>query len=326
VALNTPPPELANIIEADDDEDHISTLIALPAERIPRPSPPPPPELEATLAGSLPPAQVAQPDFEDALTGALDPRLIGTTALADTQAQAPLVPAAQPNLAIPPAPYTPPPLRDMTRSTQAYSYPSNYFLEQRVAAYTAGDYEMISYTPYQVVMEKGKGLSFFWWLMALLSGTGFLWYCWLLLRSGFSKDRVYLIMERDGTFFEDGQGAVHQRRARAKAGRRWGFLGVVIFFLSLLWLAGALAFGIWAADTYQAELAAVYPDIELFQGASPADLSQTARQDWQDRALAYGLVTGLAGLSLWLGLSLTIMGYLHHAACDVRVLPLAVYE
>ncbi|HLA44524.1 MAG TPA: hypothetical protein VJZ27_13860 [Aggregatilineales bacterium] len=229
---------------------------------------------------------------------------------------------------IPPAPYTPPPLREATASVMPYSFPSNYYLEQRITAYRQGGYDLVNYTPYQVTMTCGKSIGFFWWLLAMFSGIGLLWYFMILLTSGFSKDRVYLIIERDGTLYEDGTGAAHVRRQRAKVGRRWGFLGVVIFFLALMWFIVMIIAAVLGVNRYRAELQAAYPSVSLFaSGDNPVtEVNPDAISNAESGVLAFSILFGLSLIVIVIGLLLTIVGYLHGSAYDVRVIPLPAYD
>lgn len=290
------------------------------------------------------------PSFENAPTINVDPKLIGASApdtesddysnQIDEAASTPppepkdepaYAPASQmaleplrPQLdAIPPAPYTPPPLREQTVSTEPYSYPSNYYMEQRLAAYRQGGYQLINYSPYQATLAYGKPIGFFWWILAALSGIGFFWYFIIMMSSGFSKDRVYLIVERDGTLYEDGAGAAHVRRQRSRVGRRWGFLGVIIFFVCLLWFIGLVTLSVVGINEYRAELSAAYPEVEVFTERDEnvsvnADDIATA----ESAVLAISVLFAISTLGILSGLALIVVGYLHNAAYDVRVLPL----
>ncbi|NJL95537.1 MAG: hypothetical protein HC915_18330 [Anaerolineae bacterium] len=254
-------------------------------------------------------------NFEDGYTAALPPQLIGIT-------QAPQqMPAFRP---IPPAPYTPPPLGpNATLSLAPQPYPSNYYLQQRTQAYRQAGYSLRSQSPYQVTLDFGKPLGVVGWLVALVSGIGLLWYLVLLVTSGFSRDPVYLIVERDGTLTEDGAGAAHVRRQRARAGRRWGFAGVVIFFAGLVGFALMVLGGVYAVQNYRAELEAAYPTVSLFSTSQPSDLllDEARVQQAEQGVVIYSVIFALASLTLFSGLALTVVGYLHHAALRVSVPP-----
>ncbi|MFP4322672.1 MAG: hypothetical protein ACLFTK_09475 [Anaerolineales bacterium] len=292
------------------------------------------PEMPATAPPAAEQSATDTADLENAATGAVDPRKIGASAPLEATAERPSTPPpaqAAPQVApssapgdsyrIPPAPYTPPPLREGTLSKQPYSYPSNYYLEQRKALYQQGGYRLDTHTSYQVTLMYGKPLGFFGWLVALFSGVGALWYFLILVASGFSRDRVYLIIERDGTLYEDGSGAAHNRKAQAREGRRWGFIGLLVFSLALIWFAVMVAVGVYGVQTYEAELAAAYPDLDVFD-PGPETLSAEALEQTESGVLAYGVLFGLSGLWVLGGAALAVVGYVHHAAYDVRVLPL----
>jgi uncharacterized membrane protein len=210
-----------------------------------------------------------------------------------------------------------------------YSYPSNDYLRQRVQAYRNGGYELRSYAPYQVVMTYGKPLNVLWWLIAFFSVIGILWYLFIMLSSGFSKDRVYLIVERDGTLYEDGVGAAHVRRRRSRNGQRWGFIGVIIFLTSLLWFVGMVVVGVLGIERYRNELHAAYPTISEMLDEAQADSNVTPDSEdvqfVENAALAYAILFVLAILGMWSGLTLTLVGYLHGAAYRVDVPPLPAY-
>ncbi|MBZ0307390.1 MAG: hypothetical protein K8I82_15085, partial [Anaerolineae bacterium] len=263
--------------------------------------------------------------FENALTGPVASGMIGATLSEDTQHS--FIPP--PAFHVPPAPYTPPPpIPEFTRSVEGYSYPSNHYLIQRANAYQRAGYRLRSQSPYQMILSYGKPLGFVWWLLALISGVGFIWYFLIMLTSGFSQDMVYILMERDGTLYEDGAGAAHVRRQRARVGRRWGFLGVVIFFISLVWFIGMVIGAVYIIDRYRPELEAAYPTVTLFTSDNPTDTA-TLDPETVDRAesgvLAFSILFVLAGLGVLSGLALTIVGYLHNRAYDVHVPPLPEY-
>lgn len=235
---------------------------------------------------------------------------------------------APPRLPLPPAPYTPPPVvPDYSRTMAPYN--AEHYLEQRMNAYRQGGYDFLSRSPYQITMAYGKPLNLLWWLTAILSGVGLLWYLMIMLFSGFRKDKVYLVLERDGAIYEDGAGAAHTRRRRARIGQRWGMIGVVIFFLSLLWLAGMVVGGILALDEYRAELEAAYPTVSIFAAdpntPPPTNLNPEDVRMAENGLLAFSVLTALAGIGVFSGLLLTIVGYLHGAAYRVNVPPLPEY-
>jgi len=323
-----PDPNMPDTLaEPDTDRDEPEEVALSPAETNPAQTTPAQapqsvdPALAATVSSDI-------SSFDAQKTGELDPNLIGSTSLDETMATAIPAEILKPESMIledvPPAPYTPPPLREATMTVAPYSYPSNYYLEQRMAAYRQGGYELVDYTPYQTTLRYGKPLGFLWWLVALSSGVGFWWYFMILLTSGFSKDRVFLIVERDGTLYEDGAGSAHTRKQRARVGRRWGVLGVVIFFMSLLWFVGMVAAGVYASQTYAEELKTAYPEITLFDDTAidAESLNPDDVQLAENGLIAYVVLFGMSILCLFMGLTFIIVGYLHHAAYDVSVAPL----
>lgn len=311
-------PENEMVIEEPDVVELESTAVAMPT--------PPPGE-------DLPEDDPADDDnfgdfVFDASTGPVDAAMIGASAPSEPESdtQESVRPQVDRNAIIPTAPYTPPPLRDTTTTLVPYSYPSNYYLEQRVAAYRQGNYELVSYSPFQVTMAYGKPLGLVWWLLAMLSGIGIVWYFMILMASSFTKDRVYLIVERDGTLYEDGAGAAHVRTKRSRVGRRWGFLGTVIFFISLIWFIGMVGVSFYGIDRFRPELEAAYPNISLFVSDNPdEDAEEISEEDIstaESVVLAFSILFVLSVVSLFSGLFMTIVGYLHSTAYYVRVPPL----
>lgn len=268
-------------------------------------------------------------EFENALTGVVPLGMIGASAPAyeDTQQSHVQQPANQ-TWQVPPAPYTPPPpIPEQTTSVEGYSYPSNHYLQQRVSVYQRGGYRLRSQNPYQVTLSYGKPLGFMWWLLALFSGVGALWYFLIMLTSGFSQDTVYILMERDGTLYEDGAGAAHVRRQRARVGRRWGLLGVILFFLSLIWFIGMVIGAAYMIENYRPELEAAYPTVTLFTSDEPPpdNLDAETVERAESGVLAFSILFILSALGVLSGLALTIVGYLHNRAYHVRVPPLPEY-
>ncbi|MBN1200395.1 MAG: hypothetical protein JXJ20_00940 [Anaerolineae bacterium] len=241
---------------------------------------------------------------------------------------------------IPPAPYTPPPVKEIPLSppaiiapppppAPAYTQPVNTtpsasaFFGQRVLEYRRGGYELHSYLPYEAILSHGKVLSAAGWLMALVSISGALWYVLILALSGFQTDTVYLTLESDGQLYEDGPGAAHVRRGRARAGRRWSVFGVILFTVSSM-LALLLALMAWAAlDRYKPELRQAYPEVTLFEGefsseAADPDLVNTMKNG----VVAFSVLAGIAVVGIWGGLTLTVIGAVHASAYHASVPPL----
>lgn len=309
-----PPSEPAAMVVTDEEE----VAHTRPQERLE------PPPSESTEPPVQPPMTL--PSLENAYTAPVPMQMIGASKAPTPAAPVSAIVPAQPT--IPPAPYTPPPVNYATAAVP-YSYPSNYYLQQRVDAYRMGGYDLLSFSPYQAVLDHGKPLGLIWWLVAMLSGIGLLWYFLILLSSGFARDRVYLVIEREGALYEDGAGAAHTRRKRARVGQRWGFTGVVIFFISLLWFVGMVVGGVYALSEYQPELEAAYPTITMFATGEnietrPALEPETVEM-MESGVIAYSVLFTLSVIGVLCGLTLILIGYLHSAAYHVRVPPLADY-
>lgn len=237
----------------------------------------------------------------------------------------PMMPViAPPPATVPPAPHVPP--------TSAYGYgpsPAMAYVQQRVQYYVRDHYQIITHTPHEVVVARGKSLSLGGWLVAIASVFGLAWYLLILLVSGFRKDRAYITLEADGRVYEDGPGAAHVRRARARSGRRWSVVGLMIFILAFLLLIVVVATAsvVVSQDRYQAALREAHPTITLFEErftaaeADPGDvdLMRTGLIVWSGAAV-------LALLGLGGGLALFVVGYIHATAYTVNVPPLPGYE
>ncbi len=219
----------------------------------------------------------------------------------------------------PPAPvYSPPPMA-------APLAPGLAYLQQRVNDYLRGGYRLHQRTATAAVLSRGKALGAGGWLLALLTGIGLAWYLLLLLFSGLRADRVYITLEGDGLVYEDGPGAAHVRRGRARAGRRWALFGAVVFALSLLLalMLGAVAAVYLRSDTNQAALREAYPAITLFEErfsaveAQPDDVALA-----RDGFVAWVILAGVAVVGMWGGATLFVVGTIHHGAFRVSVPPL----
>jgi len=230
-----------------------------------------------------------------------------------------------PGYIVPPAPYTPPPFTPMPA---VYGSPpgSGYvYLQQRVAEYIQGGYRVHSYTPAQAVLSCGKNLGVGGWVLALITVIGFAWYLLILALSGFAADRVYITLEADGRVYEEGPGAAHIRRGRARAGRRWALFGGAVLALSLLLalVLGAVATTYLRDDAHQAALREAYPAITLFEErfsdveADPDDVPLA-----RDGLVVWIVLAGIAAVGVWGGATLVVIGTVHHGAYRVPVLPL----
>lgn len=225
-----------------------------------------------------------------------------------------------PGYIVPPAPYTPPPA--------VYGLPASaghVYLQQRVADYALGGYRVHSHAPTQAMLSCGKNLGVGGWMLALITGIGFAWYLLTLALSGFATDRVYITLEADGRVYEDGPGAAHIRRARARTGRRWALFGGAVLVLSLLLVLvlGVVAWVYLSDDGHQAALREAYPAITLFEERfsavepDPDDVSLA-----RDGFIAWAVLLGIAAVGVWGGATLTVIGTVHHGAYRVPVPPL----
>lgn len=235
---------------------------------------------------------------------------------------------AGPGYIVPPAPYTPPPVAPPLPLPAVYGpppAPGHIYLQQRVAEYVQGGYRVHSHAPAQAVLSCGKNLGVGGWMLALITVIGFAWYLLILTLSGFATDRVYITLEADGRVYEDGPGAAHIRRGRARTGRRWALFGGAVLALSLLLalVLGAVAFVYLSDDGHQAALREAYPAITLFEerfsAAEPdADDVPLAR----DGFVVWVVLAGVAAVGMWGGATLAVIGTVHHGAYRVPVLPL----
>ncbi len=219
-----------------------------------------------------------------------------------------------------PAPYAPP----------VYGYAAALpLIAQRIQSYVNGGYRLRSQNPRQAVLSYGKHLGVGTWIVALFSIVGVLWYALLLALSGFRQDRAYLDMAPDGRLYEEGPGAAHVRASRARSGRRWSLLGMVLFLLSLVLLIGLLATAVvmLSQDRYQAALRKAYPEVTYFENHFS---DETAAQDDIDLmktgAVVFSILGGIAVVGVWGGFTLWVIGQVHSSAYRVHVLPLPGYE
>lgn len=368
-ALPAGPEDEPEIIIAPVDQDTIPDAPLAPPAASRVPEPPPHPwldELEAEEPGRLDDAHPFEPgETVPRLTGDLlqPTNEIDTASWRERDEPRPerasddAAPGAsdsagmtQARPMIPPAPYTPPPAAVPTplpmtpviapppatapppAPAVTYGYgpsPAMTYVQQRVQYYLHDGYRLISHTPHEAVLVRGKSLGLGGWLVAIASVFGLAWYLLILLVSGFRKDRAYITLEADGRVYEDGPGAAHVRRARARSGRRWSVIGLVIFILAflLLIIVVAAASVVISQDRYQAALREAYPAITLFEErfiaaeADPGDvdLMRTGLVVWSVAAV-------LALLGLGGGLALFVVGYIHATAYAVNVPPLPGYE
>ncbi|MCZ7541636.1 MAG: hypothetical protein M5U29_17325 [Anaerolineae bacterium] len=234
---------------------------------------------------------------------------------------------AGPGYIVPPAPYTPPPVVPPAALPMPAAYgpalaSGHVYLQQRVAAYVQGGYRVHSHTPAQAVLSCGKNLGVGGWMLALITVIGFAWYLLILTLSGFTADRVYITLEADGRVYEDGPGAAHIRRGRARTGRRWALFGGAVLALSLLLalVLGAVAVTYLRDDGHQAALREAYPAITLFEERfsdvkpDPDDVPLA-----RDGLVVWVVLAGIAAVGAWGGATLAVIGTVHHGAYRVSV-------
>ncbi len=218
---------------------------------------------------------------------------------------------------IPPAPFTPPPSKPVTQRSPAH------WMQSRIQAYLYGGYQLQVQNPREAVLSYGKSLSFAWWIVGTASIVGTMWYMLLLLLSGFRRDQVYIFLEPDGAIFEEGPGAAHIRRQRARVGRRWGMISILIGTLSVItFLLVVLALSI-LVGRYEAELNAAYPEFGLFDSSvDPDTLDATEVQNVRVIVLVLGIMLALSTVGFLGGTALFFISHLHAAAYRVEVAPL----
>ena len=262
---------------------------------------------------------------------ATQPRLRGETAI-PPRAEGVTTPhrltVEPPRQILPPPPFIAPPVPAYTppRLEPPHPFaPGLAYLQQRANAYLRGGYRLHQRTETVAVLSRGKSLGVGGWILALLTGIGLAWYMLLLIFSGLRADRVFITLENDGLVYEDGSGAAHVRRARARAGRRWALFGAAVFALSLLLalMLGAVAVVYLRTETNQAALREAYPAITLFEerfSAVQADPDDVALA--RDGFVAWVILAGVAVVGLWGGATLFVVGTIHHSAYRVSVPPL----
>lgn len=253
-----------------------------------------------------------------------------------------VIPEAPP---LPPAPFTPPPPlpQPVAQPFQPAAYPmqspqfpqnpqfqgwqgqqpSSYWLQQRIQAYLYGGYQMREQRPNEATLAYGKSIGFFWWVLAVMSVVGLLWYLFILILSGFRKDTVYISLEPDGYIYEDGSGAAHIRRRRSRVARRWGVIGILLaIFSTFTIIIMAVSFTI-LMNRYDAELASAYPEFSFIQGNVNTDnLDNTQVQNVKVVIPVIIIMSTLSVIGFVGGLSMSVISYLHSAAYSVEVAPL----
>ncbi len=300
-------------------------------------APPPVPEDAASEQPTAPfDSDSGRPGEEVTVTSAGGPPEAEVTAVQATPRRAPAsAPAGGAVSIIPPAPYTPPPPAQLTPpayppgqagyAAQPALAQASAYLQQRVAAYQRGGYRLHVAGPYEAMLTRGKRLGVGGWILALVTLVGFGWYLLLLAVTGFQAEPAYLVVEADGRVYEDGPGAAHVRQARARAGRRWSVFGLVILVICLVLavILGAVAGVVLTQERYQAAVREAYPAVTLFEEhfsateADPDDVSLA-----KDGAVVFAILAGIAGVGLWGGATLLVIGTIHAGAYRVAVPPL----
>jgi hypothetical protein len=230
---------------------------------------------------------------------------------------------------IPPAPFTSPPPLPAAQPQSSFpvqvwqNQPSNYWLQQRMQAYLYGGYQIREQRPTETTLAYGKSLGFFWWVVAVMSVVGLLWYLFILILSGFRKDIVYIYLEHDGYIYEEGPGAAHVRRRRSRVARRWGVIGILLaIFSTFTIIIMAISVAI-LMNRYDAELASAYPEFSFIQGNVNTDnLDNTQVQNVKVVVPVIIVMSGLAMVGFIGGLAMSVISYLHSAAYSVEVAPL----
>ena len=288
---------------------------------------------------ALPESAETQPRLDDQLRKDAEPAI--ETGNMPTLRFTTREPRIRPAYIVPPAPYTPPPPVQIAPppayAPYGYAAPqvaplaagmAQETFHQRVQSYVQGGYRVQSHSAYEAALVCGKPLGVVGWLLALITGVGALWYLLILMLGGFQADTVYVVLESDGYVYEDGPGAAHVRRQRARTGQRWGAFGLIVFFVSLLL---ALVLGVIAGialtqDRYQAALREAYPAVTLFEerfSNTPADSDDVSLA--KDAAVAFAILAGISGVGLWGGVTLFVIGTIHARAYRTHVAPLPGY-
>lgn len=156
-----------------------------------------------------------------------------------------------------------------------------------------------------------------------MTGIGILWYFLILLFSGFRRDKVFIILEPDGTLYEDGPGAAHLRRRRSKLARRWGVIGILLVIICVFAFALMILASSVLLNEYEAELSEAYPELGLFESdVDPDTLDETEIQNTRVAVLAIFLMLGLSSVGFVGGLLMSFASYVQSAAYRVDVIAL----
>ena len=229
---------------------------------------------------------------------------------------------------IPPAPFTLPPQPPQQHIAPDVP-PSVYWFQQRIEAYRQGGYTLKSQNFQEAVLNYGKPLSYRWWIIAMASVIGILWYFMILLMSGFKRDVVVVTLEPDGYVYEDGNGAAHIRRRRSRVARRWGVLGFLIMIFSIFTVFLVAIAGFFLTSQYEAEMTAAYPEAAIITNATVTNCAEadsgldcTEVQNVKVVILALIILIALSGVGLIGGFIMAFVSYLQSAAYSVDVAPL----
>lgn len=318
------PPELTPVEHVPAVAEPLPPAGHTPPSGMTTPFPPEEIEAEARLPhqdtdrSESPPVAATQPRLHEHLPAPKGGTTPHRLRVEPPRPMPPITPPPPAFIAPPAPPYSPPPIAHPFAPGLAY-------VQQRVNDYLRGGYRLHQRTPTAAVLSRGKSLGVGGWLLALLTGIGLGWYLLLVLFSGLRPDRVYITLESDGLVYEDGPGAAHVRRGRARAGRRWAWFGAAVFALSLLLalMLGAIAAVYLRTDTNQAALREAYPAITLFEEqfspvqANPDDVALA-----RDGFVAWVILAGVAVVGMWGGATLFVVGTVHHGAFRVSVPPL----
>ena len=270
----------------------------------------------------------------------------------DTQSQTPQTSTQQ--VVIPAAPFTPPPQTQQMRAVQvapqmaSYSsqpaiqygqrpyptpyqqqqaMPSDYWLRQRVQAYSLGGYKVEAQNQWEALLSIGKGMPTLWWVITIVSGFGLIWYLFMLLFSGFKRDKVYIGLEPDGYVFEEGAGSAHIRRRRERNSRRWAVAGIIFAILSIIMFFLLLVAASVIVNSYEQELAAAFPEFQLFEDVQiTSEVTAIDRENAELIGFLMIVLFAMSGVGVVGGFMVALISYIQAAAYRVHVAPLPGYE
>jgi hypothetical protein len=255
---------------------------------------------------------------------------------------------------IPAAPFTPPPQTQAMHAVQAapqiaqysnqpaipygqrpyptpyqqqQSMPSDYWLRQRIQAYSLGGYKMEAHNQWEALLSIGKGMPTLWWVITIVSGFGLIWYFFMLLFSGFRRDKVYIGLEPDGYVFEEGAGSAHIRRRRERNSRRWAVAGIIFAILSIIMFFLLLVAASVIVNSYEQELAAAFPEFQLFEDVEiTEEVTAIDRENAELIGFLMVVLFAMSGVGVIGGFMVAIISYIQAAAYRVHVAPLPGYD